>query len=187
MFNDENANLSELLVTKLRSLYDVEQQLVKALPKVIENCRDENLKQAIENHFEETQEHVTRLERVFESLEIKPKALKSEAIRGLVADTEWVIDNVSNEIVRDAALAAAAQYVEHYEIAGYGSALTWAELLELKEPVSLLSQTLTEEQDTNDKLTELAESSLNQAALEAEPNLEEENEEDEEDYDESKN
>lgn len=140
---------------KLQSLYDVEHELIKALPKMAKASSNEDLKNAFENHLIETESHVTRLEEAFDMLDEKPKKLPGESIRGLIADGAWVIKKVSGPAL-DANLIAAASYVEHYEIAGYVSAIRWAEEID-SSLADTLRQTLEEEQHANDKLVSLAE------------------------------
>lgn len=153
--------LHELLLNKLQALYDTEIQLTKALPKLAKKASSEELKQAMEAHVKETQGQVKRLEASFKALKVKPKKLKSEAIRGLVDDAQWVTKNVEKGPALDANLIAAAQYVEHYEIAGYGTAIEWAKLMDHTKVVDLLQETLAEEEATDKKLTALAEKKVN--------------------------
>ncbi len=145
-------DLRDLLVSKLNVLYDIESVLVKALPKMAKAATDPALKKGFTDHLAETKTHVKRLEQVHKLLDVKPKKLKSEAIRGLVKDGDWVIKNVAPADARDANLARAAQYVEHYEMAGYMGAIAWAETLGESEIASLLSQTLDEEIAADEKL-----------------------------------
>jgi ferritin-like metal-binding protein YciE len=175
--------LDTLLLNKLKTLYDVEIQLVKALPKMVKKSTDAGLKEGFEDHLRQTENHVDRLDRAFKVLGVKPQKLQSEAIRGLIADAEWVIKNVHGEEALDANLIAAAQYVEHYEIAGYGAAFAWAQLLGRTEIAELLEQTLHEEEETADALNDLAAGKINEAAL-GESEGEEQEEDDEEDGDE---
>lgn len=144
-------------------LYDVETQLVKALPKMTKKAKHEDLVKGFEAHAQETEGHVVRLEKAFKLLEMKPKKLKSEAIRGLIDDAKWVMKNVVAGPALDANLIAAAQYVEHYEIAGYGTAIEWAKLMQHTEVEQLLVQTLKEEEATDKKLSTLAEKKINRS------------------------
>jgi ferritin-like metal-binding protein YciE len=153
--------LHGLFLNKLMALYDVENRITKALPKMIKKATDEDLKTAFEDHLTETENHVKRLEQCFELLNMKPKKLTAEAMRGLVDDAEWVIANIQPGPALDAALIAAAQYVEHYEMAGYGSAKEWAGLMEHNDAEELLEQTLEEEKAADEKLNELAKSKIN--------------------------
>jgi ferritin-like metal-binding protein YciE len=157
-------NLHELLILKLQSLYDIEQELVKALEKMAKNATSDDLREAFEEHREETIEHGTRLERALKLLGAETKKTKVAAIRGLVEDGSWVIKNVRDDAARDAALIAAAQYVERYETAGYGTAKEWAQTMGHTEVADLLDQTLQEEEAANQKLTTLAESGINETA-----------------------
>ncbi len=147
-------NLRELLIQKVNALYDIEKSLVKALPKMAKASKDPDLKRGFTDHLAETKTHVVRLEQVAKILGVKVKALKSEAIRALVKDGEWVIKTVKPAEARDANLARAAQYVEHYEMAGYIAALDWAHTLGESEVADLLQETLEEEEATDMKLQE---------------------------------
>jgi ferritin-like metal-binding protein YciE len=152
-------DLHELYIEQLRDLYSAENQLVKALPKMAEAATTDELRTAFEEHLEQTQGHVQRLETIFENLGEKPTGEKCKGMEGLVAEGSEVIENDDFEgELKDAALIAAAQRVEHYEIAGYGTVRTFASLLEDDEAVELLEQTLEEEKETDQKLTEIAES-----------------------------
>lgn len=157
-------NLHELFILKLQSLYDIEQELVKTLPKLAKNASSDELRDAFETHLEETKMQVDRLEQAFELLDMEPKKEKVEGIRGIAEDGGWIIKNVRDDAARDAALIGAAQYAEHYEIAGYGTALEWAKLMGHDEVADLLQQTLDEEETANKKLTALAEGGINERA-----------------------
>ncbi len=170
----KNDTLHSLLINKVQALYDIENVIVKALPKMAKAATDEELKAGFEEHLQETEEHVTRLEQVFELLGEKIKKLSVEGIRGIVADGEWVIKNVQGDAVLDANLIAAAQYVEHYEITGYGSAKAWAEEMGHTEIAELLNATLEEEKGADEKLNDLALTKINAAANEMETEEEEE-------------
>jgi ferritin-like metal-binding protein YciE len=154
-------SLRDLLLHELKDLYSAEKQLLKALPKMAKATSHEELKAAFEEHLEQTEEQVTRLEQVFESLGEKPKAEKCLAMEGLIAEAQKTMGEDMPEAVMDAALIAAAQRVEHYEIAGYGTVRTFAEILEEDEAAGLLEQTLEEEKETDERLTEIAESLVN--------------------------
>jgi ferritin-like metal-binding protein YciE len=175
----KTTTLQELLVEELKDLYSAETQLTKALPKMAKAASDENLKAGFEEHLDQTHEHIARLDRAMELLDASPKGKTCKAMKGLIAEGEEKIKEDASPAVRDAALIGAAQKVEHYEIAGYGTVRTFAELLGEDEVVSLLQETLDEEAETDRKLTELA-SSLN---LKAESG-EDEDESDEEEEDE---
>jgi len=172
--------LEDLLVLKLKALYDIETSIVKALPKMIKAAGNEDLKEAFSGHLEETKEHVARLERAFGELRMKPAKTKVEAIRGLIADTEWVIKNIAPQETLDAVLIASARYVEHYEMAGYLAAIGWAELLGENGVMEILADTLDEEEDAEEKLASIAEDGVDEAALGDSEGDEEGGEDDEE-------
>lgn len=151
--------LRELYVEQLRDLYSAETQLVKALPKMAEAATSEELRNGFEQHLTQTQEHVRRLETIFEKLSEKPTGEKCMGMQGLIKEGSEVIEDEEFEgELKDAALIAAAQRVEHYEIAGYGTVRTFANLLEDDAALELLEETLDEEKETDQKLTEIAES-----------------------------
>jgi ferritin-like metal-binding protein YciE len=151
------STLRETLLEELADVYDAEKQITKALPKMVKAAEHEELKEAFETHLEETERQIERLEEVFEVLGEKPKGKKCKAMQGILAEGEELIKNDEG----DAALIAAAQKVEHYEIASYGSMVSWARLLEEEEAADLLEETLDEEKATDEKLTETAESAIN--------------------------
>ena len=151
-------SLNELFVEQLRDLYDAENQLIKALPKMAEGANSDELREGFEEHLEQTRGHAQRIEQIFEQLGEKVKGKKCKGMEGLIKEgSETLEEDISDENVRDAAIIAAAQRVEHYEIAGYGTARTFANLLGEDEAASLLEQTLEEEKETDAKLTQLAE------------------------------
>lgn len=152
------SSLEDLFVAELKDLYSAETQLVKALPKMAKAATSKDLKAGFEKHLKQTKEHVTRLEQVFDSLDASPKGKKCKAMEGLVEEGADVIEEDAEPEVKDAALIAAAQRVEHYEIAGYGCVRTYAQLLGNTKAAKLLQQTLDEEGDTDKALTKLAES-----------------------------
>ena len=162
--------LRELYIDELKDLYNAENQLVKALPKMAKASSSDELRQGFEEHLEQTKGHVQRLEEIFERLEQSPKGKKCAAMEGLVEEGSEMINEDFEDDVRDAGLIGAAQRVEHYEIAAYGTAKAFAEVLGESEDVSLLEATLNEEKETNEKLTQLAEM-INKQANEA-PKLE---------------
>jgi ferritin-like metal-binding protein YciE len=166
--------LRELYIQQLRDLYSAETQLVKALPKMAEAATTEELRSGFEQHLKQTEEHVQRLETVFSNLGEKPTGEKCKGMEGLIKEGREVIedDDLEGEL-KDAALIAAAQRVEHYEIAGYGTVRTFANLLEDDEALELLEKTLDEEKETDQKLTEIAESVNLDAQGEADENAEE--------------
>ncbi|HEX5429948.1 MAG TPA: DUF892 family protein [Patescibacteria group bacterium] len=157
-------NLQDLLVIKLQALYDTEQQLVEALPKMATAATDEDLKKAFESHLEETRMHVKNLEQAFSELELTPEALPGNAIRGLVSDTEWCIDHIKNAKTLDAALVAAGQTAEHYEMAEYAAAQGFAVTMGHTQVETLLSENYLSEKEASEKLKGLAMAKLNDAA-----------------------
>lgn len=166
-------SLTDLLVEELQDLYDAEQQLVKALPKLAQAAFSEELREAFELHTSQTQEQVQRLEQVFKALKTPAAAKHCPAMAGLIEEAEELIKEERNAdpTVLDAALIVAAQKVEHYEIAGYGSARTFAETLGAREATKLLQQTLDEEAETDRLLTELATSTVNLDAAETDKEI----------------
>jgi ferritin-like metal-binding protein YciE len=150
-------SLNDLFVEQLRDLYDAENQLIKALPKMAEAANSDELREGIEEHLEQTKGHAQRLEQIFESMGEKAKAKKCKGMEGVIKEGSETLDEDMDPDVKDAAIIASAQRVEHYEIAGYGTARTFANLLGEREAASLLEQTLQEEKDTDAKLTQLAE------------------------------
>jgi ferritin-like metal-binding protein YciE len=151
------SNLRETFIEELKDLYDAEKQITKALPKMAKAAENDELREGFETHLEETEEHIRRLEQVFKAFGETPKGKKCKAMEGLIAEGKDIIDEEEG----DAALICAAQKVEHYEIASYGSLIAWAKLLEEDEAVDFLQQTLEEEETTDEKLTEIAESAVN--------------------------
>jgi ferritin-like metal-binding protein YciE len=157
-------SLDDLFHEQLRDMFDAEKQLVKALPKMAKAAAAAELRQAFEEHLDQTRGHVERLERVFELCGKKARGKSCEAMKGLVEEGEDIIDADAEPMVRDAGLIAAAQRVEHYEMAGYGCLHTWARHLGNHEVADLLEHTLKEEKEADEKLTHLAESAINLAA-----------------------
>ncbi|MDB5385621.1 MAG: ferritin-like protein [Planctomycetaceae bacterium] len=160
-------SLQDLLADQLQDIYSAETQLVQALPKMAKAARAAELKRAFEDHLEETKEHVNRLTKIFERLGIKAGTKQCKAMQGLVAEGDETISQDADPAIHDAALIAAAQRVEHYEIAAYGCVRTYASLLGDDETASMLEETLEEEEDADDMLTDIAMSGLNEAALNA--------------------
>jgi ferritin-like metal-binding protein YciE len=156
--------LKELYLDELRDLYDAEQQLVKALPKMAKASTSPELRSGFEEHLEQTKGHVQRLEQIFEELGEPAKGKKCKGMAGLVAEGAEMMDEDFEDKVMDAGLISAAQRVEHYEIAAYGTVRTFANLLGESEAESLLETTLNEEKETDQKLTE-ASQQINPAAL----------------------
>jgi ferritin-like metal-binding protein YciE len=158
--------LHEVLTDYIRDLYNAESQLVKALPKMAKAASSPELKAAFEAHLKETETQVERLQRVAEDLGIKPKGKTCHAMKGLIEEGQEVISNTGDPAAKDAALIGAAQKVEHYEIAGYGTARTFAKVLGEETAAQLLQETLDEESAADEKLTAIAKSGLNQEAAE---------------------
>jgi ferritin-like metal-binding protein YciE len=151
------STLRETFLEELAYIYDAEKQLLKALPKMVEAARNPELKSGFEMHLNQTEGHVNRLEQVFQVFGERAKGKKCKAMKGLIAEGEDLID----EDEGDAALICAAQKVEHYEIASYGSLKAWAQQLDQQDAARLLEQTLNEEKATDDKLTQVAENVVN--------------------------
>src|SRR5205823_5816345 len=170
-----NDAMRELYVAELRDLYNAETQLVKALPKMAKASSNDELREGFEEHLRQTSEHVSRLEQIFEMLEEKPTGKKCLGMEGLVKEGAETMKEDYEDAVLDAAIIGAAQKVEHYEISGYGTVRTLAELLGEDEHVTLLEQTLEEEKQTDEKLTQLAET-INSEAMESEDEAGEEEE-----------
>jgi ferritin-like metal-binding protein YciE len=165
--------LKQLYVDELKDLYNAESQLVKALPKMAKAASSEELRQGFEEHLEQTKGHVQRLEKIFQTLGESPKGKKCKGMEGLVEEGAEVMEEDFEGSVMDAALIGAAQRVEHYEIAAYGTASAFAVELGQSEQASLLNETLEEEKETDEKLTKLAEqinAQANEAAEEVEVN-----------------
>lgn len=160
--------LRELYVDELKDLYSAENQILKSLPRMIKAATNKQLKQAFTKHERQTQQHVKRLERVCKELGESPKGKKCMGMEGVLKDGSELIKEKPDAEVLDAGLIGAAQHVEHYEIAGYGTVRTWARLLGYANQASLLQQTLDEEQETDELLTQLAESSINIDAVDPE-------------------
>ena len=154
-------SLQKLYIEELRDLYNAENQLVKALPKMAKHASHQELKQAFEDHLEQTKEHVERLDEIFKRLDERPTGKTCKGMKGLIEEGSEILEKDGDESVLDAALIGAAQRVEHYEIAGYGTVRTFANMLGENEAAELLQQTLDEEGETDKLLTELAESVVN--------------------------
>ena len=160
-------NLHDLLVHELKDLYAAEKQLTRALPKMAKAASSVELKDAFTKHLAETEEHVSRLEELFESLGVSTRGAKCPGMEGLIKEGSEIMKEDMDEAVMDAALIAAAQRVEHYEMAGYGCARAFAEQLGESDVSSILQQTLDEESNANETLTDIAESHVNPAAMHA--------------------
>ena len=169
----QSSQLMKLFETELKDIYWAEKALTKALPKMMKNASSEELYDMIENHLAETEEQITRLEEVFEVLGKKPVAKKCEAMAGLIKEAEEIMKECEEGPMCDAGIISAAQKVEHYEIASYGTLCQFAETLGLDDAVKLLQETLDEEKAADEKLTEVAVSAVNVEAVEAEAEEEE--------------
>ena len=158
-------NLEELFEHQLQDLYSAEDQLTKALPKMVENATDQKLKKAFETHLEETKEHKKRLEEICKELKIDPTKETCKAMKGLVQEASDFMKEVKDDEVKDAGMIAEAQRVEHYEISGYGTAVRYAKELGHKDIAQKLQKTLDEEYHADKVLNDLAESRLNRKAI----------------------
>jgi ferritin-like metal-binding protein YciE len=162
--DSQESALNELFVDELKDIYWAEQHLVKALPKMAKAATSDELRTAIENHLRETENHVTRLESVFESIDEKASAKKCEAMAGLIKEgDEIVAETEKGTYTRDIGIISAAQKIEHYEIASYGTLRTLASVLGYREAAELLEVTLKEEKNADGLLTRIAESGINQS------------------------
>jgi len=146
-------SLEDLMHDELKDIYDAEKQLTKALPKLAKKASNDQLRQAIEQHLQETQGHVERLEQIFEQLGMPARGKKCDAMKHLIEEGNDMIAEADEEAVRDAVMIASAQKVEHYEIASYGTLRTWANMLEKNDAAALLEETLEEEKEADMKLT----------------------------------
>jgi ferritin-like metal-binding protein YciE len=164
LFSKDIKTMNDLFVHTLRDIYYAEKQIVKALPDMIRKASDPQLKQGFQGHLRETENHVKRLEQVFEKIGEKAKGVDCPAIDGIIEEANEVAGEVDDKAVLDAALIAAAQAVEHYEMTRYGTLIAWANQLGRRDCVSLLQQTLDEEKAADKKLTAVAESHVNRKA-----------------------
>jgi ferritin-like metal-binding protein YciE len=171
--------LHDAFLDELRDLYDAEKQLTKALPKLAKAAASGELRSAFEEHLGQTQEHVTRLEQVFASLDEKARGKHCAGIAGIIEEGKSVMEEDFDDTTMDACLIAAGQRAEHYEMAAYGTLVAWARAMGHTEAADLLEQTLEEEKAADEKLTALAESGINQEAADAAHPEQEEDEEDE--------
>jgi ferritin-like metal-binding protein YciE len=169
-------SLEELFVEELKDLYNAEKQLVRALPKMAKAASSGELRQAFTEHLEQTKNQVTRLEQVFETMDEKAKSKTCKGMQGLIEEGQETMEEDAGEQLGDLALIAAAQKVEHYEIAGYGTMRTFAQKLGNKEAEKLLQTTLKEEEETDKRLTTISESLLQEAASPSDEGEEEEEE-----------
>lgn len=162
-------SLNDLFTQQLEDLYDAENRLTKALPKMAEAASSGELKRAFQSHLQETEGHVRRLEKIFGMISRKPERETCAAMKGLIKEGEEMIDAHGDPTVRDAGLIAAAQRVEHYEMAGYGSVRAFAEQLGMNEAAQILQQTLDEERNADQKLTTIAQTGVNVRAQHGAP------------------
>jgi ferritin-like metal-binding protein YciE len=160
----ELQTLEDLYIHELKDLYSAEKQLIRALPKLAKSAKNDQLSAGFQEHLEQTKEHAARLEEILKNRKQSTRGPKCKGMEGLIAEGAEMIEEEGDPEVKDAGLIAAAQRVEHYEIAGYGTARTYAEILGDKNDAKLLQTTLDEEEETDRKLTKLAKSSINVAA-----------------------
>jgi ferritin-like metal-binding protein YciE len=156
--------LEDLLAHELKDLLSAEKQITKALPKMIKAASSDDLKEALQNHLEETEEHVNRLEQIFEKLDLATRGPKCAAMEGLIEEGSEALKADMEDMVRDAAIIASCQRVEHYEMAGYGCARTFAQQCGHQEVADILQETLDEEKAADEKLTQIAMEHVNEEA-----------------------
>jgi ferritin-like metal-binding protein YciE len=164
IFSKDIKTLDDLFVHQLRDVYYAEQQLVKALPKMRDKATNPSLKQGLESHLRETENHVKRVEKVFEMHGVKAKGVNCPAIDGIIEEAEEIVGDVDDKQVLDAAIIAAGQAAEHYEITRYGTLIAWAKQLGRPDCAEVLEQNLKEEKAADAKLTSLAEGGVNRKA-----------------------
>lgn len=164
LFSKDIATMDDLFVHTLRDIYYAEQQIIKALPSMIEKASNRELKGALQAHLNETEGHVMRLEEVFEMHGVEAKGVDCPAIDGILKEAREIVGDVADETVLDAAIVAAAQAVEHYEITRYGTLVAWANELGLPDSAAILAETLEEEKAADASLSDLAESRVNREA-----------------------
>lgn len=157
-------SLETLLQDELKDIYDAEKQLTKALPKLAKKATADELRSAFEEHLRQTEQHMERLEQVFDQLGMPARGKTCKGMKNLIAEGKDMIDDAEDDATRDALMIAAAQKVEHYEMASYGTMRTWANLLGKRDVAGLLEDTLEEEKEADQRLTEIAESFVNEAA-----------------------
>lgn len=174
---DDHSKLHKLFEEELKDIYWAEKALTKAIPKMVKKATSDELIEALENHLEETEGHVQRCEQVFEMLGKTAQAKKCEAMDGLITEAEDIMDESDEGVMRDAGIISAAQKVEHYEIATYGTLCTFAKTLGLNDIADLLEETLNEEKNADETLTSVAESAINVKAAQTGEEEEEEVEE----------
>jgi len=164
LFTRDIKTMDDLFVHTLRDIYYAEKQIVKALPDMIEKATDPQLKQGFQSHLRETENHVKRLEQAFELTGKKAQGVDCPAIDGIIKEANEVVGEVDKKSVMDAALIAAAQAVEHYEMTRYGTLIAWAKQMGRNDVATLLTQTLEEEKAADKKLTSMAEAQVNRKA-----------------------
>lgn len=158
-------SLEDIFLQELQDMLSAERQITKALPQMVESASDEELKTGFEQHLQQTQEQVNRLEQVFEMFGRKPRAKKCVGMEGILEEGREFMEKINEPHLRDAAMIAAAQKVEHYEICAYGTLITWAEQLGQSDVAEILKETLAEEKQTDQKLSDLAKSHVNEDAM----------------------
>ena len=163
----ETETLHDAFIDELRDTYDAEKQLTKALPKMARAATSDELKQALESHLEETREQITRLERVFESLDEKVRGKHCDGMAGIIAEGKSVLEEDLDETTMDACIIASGQRAEHYEMAAYGTLVAWAKAMGHEEAADLLQENLDEEKAADEALTALAEGGINREAADA--------------------
>ena len=161
LFTSDIQSFEDLYIHQLQDMYYAENQITKALPKMIKKATDPQLKQGFETHLRETEKQIQRLEQVFKLLNQSPKAVDCPAIDGIIKEADEVAGEIADKKVLDAALVASAQAVEHYEITRYGTLIAWSKQLGNQKAISLLQENLSEEEATDKKLTALAERDVN--------------------------
>ena len=174
----QGQTLRDLMIDEIRDLYDAERQLVKALPKMAKGATSDELRALIEAHLGETEQQVKRLEQAFEMLEEKPRGKRCDGMAGIIEEGSSLLEEDFDGAVLDAGIIASAQRAEHYEITAYGSVMAWAKQLGEEELAELLSETLEEEKAADEKLSALAEGTINAEAAQSDSEMEEDEEED---------
>ena len=164
LFSKDIKNMDDLFVHTLRDIYYAEKQIVKSLPEMIDKANNQQLKQGFQTHLRESENHVKRLEQIFQLLGKQAQGVDCPAIDGIIEEAEDVAGEVQDKTVLDAALIAAAQAVEHYEMTRYGTLIAWAKQMGRNDAATLLNQTLEEEKATDQKLTQMAEANINRRA-----------------------
>jgi ferritin-like metal-binding protein YciE len=180
----EMGTLHDAFLDELRDTYDAEKQLTKALPKMVKASTSAALRDAFEAHLEETRQQIERLEQVFASLDEKARGKHCDGMEGIIEEGQAILEEDFDETTIDACLIAAAQRVEHYEMAAYGTLVAWARVLEHTEAADLLQETLDEEKAADEKLSAIAEGGINQAAADAAHEGEDEGDQDADDEEE---